>query len=288
MSKSVYLVEKFISLEGEGPYTGYPTIYARLAGCNLRCKGFNNPEMKDVLDFDPKDYNSLNDLPSIIRGCDSNYAVDAKKFNHLWKKIYPQELYDELLSLSPTESFKTKNGLNYALSITGGEPTIHQEFLIEFFDHIILNDHLPLPDKVIIETNATIPLTNEFLDILSELSVYTNIVWANSLKLSNSGEDIRKTINYDILRDQMDLRLETEQYFKFVTDGSQRILDEIHQVIRGFKHIVDRESILLMPEACNYNQLIEVGRKVANQCIDNGYVFCNRLQNVLWDNQIGT
>lgn len=37
LSKSYPVVEIFKSIEGEGIRTGYPTIFVRFAGCNLRC-----------------------------------------------------------------------------------------------------------------------------------------------------------------------------------------------------------------------------------------------------------
>lgn len=290
-SKTAYLVETFISLEGEGPYTGYPTVYARLGGCNLRCKGFNNPDMLDVLDFNPKDYNNLKELPPITRGCDSNYAVDSAKFSHLWKKVTALELINEILELLPNKHWKSVNtGLPYILSITGGEPTIHQDFLIEFC-HLLLNTSCNFPQIIIIETNATIELKEEFWNVLSDLALRnTHIVWSNSLKLSNSGEDLSNTIKPQVLLDQSNIGGSREQYFKFVVDGSDAILHEIEKIIEDnhLHAIINHSNIYLMPAACNNKQLVETGRIVAEQCIKYGYKFCNRLQNVLWDNEIAT
>jgi organic radical activating enzyme len=72
--------ETFFSIEGEAKYSGHPTVYIRFARCNFQCKGFGNPTNEDttdvkVLGFNPKDYNTLETIPLIVKGCDSIYST---------------------------------------------------------------------------------------------------------------------------------------------------------------------------------------------------------------------
>ena len=57
------IVEIFDSIQGEGRYTGYPTTFVRLAGCNLRCPW-----------------------------CDTKYAYDVDKF----PDISPQKIAEKV------------------------------------------------------------------------------------------------------------------------------------------------------------------------------------------------
>ena len=40
MSKEFYYSETFYSMQGEGHYTGRPTVWLRYFLCNLQCNGF--------------------------------------------------------------------------------------------------------------------------------------------------------------------------------------------------------------------------------------------------------
>ena len=98
--------EIFYSIQGEGKYIGYPSIFVRVGGCNLKCPGFSK------------------------NGCDSFYAVD-KKYSSKWKYLDIEEIKEEI-----------KRYLNYKphLVITGGEPTLFYKQLyplIEWFDNLI-------------------------------------------------------------------------------------------------------------------------------------------------------
>ena len=290
MSTSAFVVETFISLEGEGFYTGHPTVFVRLGGCNLTCKGFNNPNLEEVLDFNPKDYSNLSDLPAITKGCDSNYAV-SNKFSHLWTKMTPKELLNNLTNnLLPNKNWSTRSKNNYILSITGGEPTLHQDFIAEFLIELYDNVYY-VPEIILIETNGTLNLRESFINDLNSIVESENIlfVWSNSLKLSNSGEDINKTINPKVLRQQLQVE-NSKQYFKFVVDGSNAAIEEIEDIIDKYNlsDIINPWNIYLMPAACTNTQLLETGRLVADQCIEFGYKFSTRLQNTLWNNEVGT
>lgn len=37
--KNLDIQEIFLTIQGEGPFTGYPAVFIRLAGCNLQCPG---------------------------------------------------------------------------------------------------------------------------------------------------------------------------------------------------------------------------------------------------------
>jgi 7-carboxy-7-deazaguanine synthase len=55
-SKSLLVSELFYSLQGESAYAGYPCVFIRLAGCNLRCTycdaryAYNEPGQQQTLD----------------------------------------------------------------------------------------------------------------------------------------------------------------------------------------------------------------------------------------------
>src|SRR5208282_1314420 len=102
--------EVFLSIEGEARYSGHPTIYIRFARCNFQCKGFNNPTndvepdgYATLMDpkgtvFEPKNYKTLQEIPLIHKGCDSQYAVNPK-FAHMWHKGDEKELAAEVLKV---------------------------------------------------------------------------------------------------------------------------------------------------------------------------------------------
>lgn len=127
--------EIFMSLEGEGPFTSHPVNYLRLARCNFKCAGFNNPnKLRDSkgyapLGFIPKDFTSLQDLPLISTGCDSQYSVNPE-FSHMWEKLTTSEVAQRLVDNIPAKKWKhPKTGLPVICSITGGEPTLRAKQL---------------------------------------------------------------------------------------------------------------------------------------------------------------
>ncbi len=154
------VVEIFYSLQGEGRYIGHPSLFIRLAGCNMTCPG----------------------LP-----CDTVRAVDAKSFADGWVRYDTatnliSAVYDAIDS-------KTKTVPKHIV-ITGGEPTIHfaNPVFLELAKHFVESDFL-----ITVETNATVALDFEANPILG------NFIFSMSVKLSNSGEAYAKRIKLDVI-----------------------------------------------------------------------------------------
>lgn len=90
---NAYISEIYASIQGEGPYTGEPQIFLRLAGCPLRC-----------------DY------------CDTPASLTAKGHPQKTSK----RVRDEIVKLARKNNIQT-------ISVTGGEPLAQVGFLKELF-----------------------------------------------------------------------------------------------------------------------------------------------------------
>lgn len=138
----------FETIEGEGHLVGKPSIFMRLAMCNLTCIGFKSP-----------------DSPF---GCDS-YVSWSKK-NKL--------SFDEIFKIFEDDDYINKLKGNHVLKITGGEPLIQQKALIDFIEAFYRKyDFYPGID---FETNCTIQPASFWESIAATFTV--------SPKLSTNGD----------------------------------------------------------------------------------------------------
>ena len=94
MENNLIVSEKFTSIQGEGQTMGKPSIFLRLAGCNLLCKS-------------------------------SSWVCDSIE---VWKKGILTNFKDVF---TPKEVQKLREG--HHLIVTGGEPLLHQRRLHGFF-----------------------------------------------------------------------------------------------------------------------------------------------------------
>jgi organic radical activating enzyme len=301
--------EVFMSIEGEGPKSGFPTAYIRFARCNFTCGRFNNPDNNiddkryAVLDFDPADITSLSQMKPVEVGCDTQYSVNPK-FSHIWKKGTEDDLVEELMNIVPHNQWANPHtGLKTILSLTGGEPTQRWKTLSTLLNHPRLDDL----ETVLFETNCAVPFKPEFIDSLSEWiktgqqnGVNRKIIWSNSPKLSASGEPWEKAIIPDIAVQQREVLTCVGfmngspdnymlQYFKFVCGPKQRDFDEVEKAMEeyyaaGIPRSVD---VLIMPESCTEEQQIDIAADVADMCIDKGFIYCHRVHNSVYANAIG-
>lgn len=295
-----------MSIEGEGPLSGHPTAYIRFARCNFTCGKFNNPKgsVDDngyaPLNFDPNKIRSLNDFNPIEIGCDTQYSVNPK-FRHIWKMGDETTLANEIISVLPDKQWKSKEtGLPIILSLTGGEPMLSWKTIPTLLNHKMFSDL----ETIIIETNCAVPFKYKFIsDIIEwitlgyERNLNRTVVWSNSPKLSSSGEPWNKAIRPEIARLQLEisttenhiLPIQNIQYFKFVCGPNKRDFDEVKKAMTEYYKagIPKTSKVYIMPESCTEEQQTNIAARVADMCIQYGYIYCHRIHNSVYANAIG-
>lgn len=299
--------EVFMSIEGEARYSGHPTVYIRFARCNFQCRGFNNPQNlveKDgyaTLGFEPEKFSTLNDIPLLKLGCDSQYAVNPR-FAHMWGQGDEKALAAKVLEVLPHNTFVnpvTKKRV--ILSLTGGEPTIRLKFWIPILEEL----YTAGMRTILVETNCAAPMRDKDLTALYDwqkskhsynVEDHVKIVWSNSPKIRMSGEAWEEAIRPEIAIKQYKdpatshERSFTEQYFKFVCGPNEEDFSEVAQAMEEYyKAGISRDSdVYIMPVACTEEQQQEISAKVASMCMDKGYIYCHRIQNSVFGNGVGT
>jgi len=301
MKKTCEISEIFVSLEGEGPYTARPTAYIRFARCQFTCAGFNNPTHEcdakgyAPLGFDPAAYKSLNEIPLVTKGCDSQYAVNPT-FAHMWEKLTIDEIAERLRAIIPHGQWvHPETGLPVILSLTGGEPTLHWKRFNELLNHPFISQC----KHILVETNCAVPLTWELIGDANEWLAKDETrrwTWSNSPKLSASGEPWDKAVRPEIAAKQLmvtgaEFKNQVDQYFKFVCGPVEEQFDEVAKAMETY-YTVEQNSkkpnVYIMPEACQQSDQASIAQQVAKMCMDRGYLYCHRLHLELFGNGVGT
>ena len=151
----------FHTIEGEGRLLGTPSIFMRLFGCNLTCKGWSSP-----------------DSPN---GCDS-YISWSKKNKYT---------FDEMFGFYERQGFIEKLKRGDVWKITGGEPTLRQDPLLTFVR--AFQEKYQFQPRIDFETNATLPFKEDWV------SKEFNVSFTTSPKFSSNGDPENRTYNPDVL-----------------------------------------------------------------------------------------
>ncbi|EAH8344719.1 7-carboxy-7-deazaguanine synthase QueE [Campylobacter coli] len=244
------LVESFLSIQGEGKYSGKLAIFMRFAGCNFNCSGFEVKLIKNE---------------KVLKGCDTIRAVFTKEFNKEYENLNASELFKRVLDL--------KKDFDPIVVITGGEPLIHHENLefIHFIQTLLENNF-----EVHFESNGSIELDFE------KYPFYKECIFALSVKLQNSGMSKEKRLNINALKAFK--QYAKDSFYKFVLNSSQLESSalEILEILEKAPN-----EIFCMPMGENEQNLKQNALKIAEFCIKNGYNYSDRIHIRLWNDKEG-
>jgi len=276
--------ELFRSVQGEGKYTGVPTLWLRFWGCNFKCEGFSqsNPQSQStyINPFDGVDvsaFETMEDLPVIQYGCDSIYSWH-KSFQHLSHQATAAQICDRLEAILPNGKF----GTSYHMAFTGGEPIISQNGILDVLRELERRENVP--KFITVETNGTQVVREE---LSSWISDYTGEwMWSVSPKLSASGESWSDAIKPEIVSSYK--ALSDAGQLKFVVNGTQQTWDDVHKAVELYRAAGIDWEITVMPCGATKEQQEAIQADICEQAIEYGYRFSARLHNWLWGNKVGT
>lgn len=301
MSRKTRYSEIFNSIQGEGHYTGIPTVWLRYFLCNLQCNGFgqDEPTNPDSWDLpyeliDVKDITRVEDLPVFEKGCDSSYTW-AKKFRHLMNEGTGAEIKERMQDAMRTES--NPEGLflhpiskqRMHLCFTGGEPLMKhgQQSSIDVIAEFIREGNKPA--SVTYETNGTQKLTDEFIAAWDEYIAVHNIelFFSVSPKLwTVAGEEVKKAIKPEVVAQYHSMSPAGQ--LKFVVGDAQEQWDDMEEQLAKFREAGVDYPVWIMPTGAREEEQIASGGDVATRAFERGYNVSARVHTYLFGNAIGT
>lgn len=151
----------FYTIEGEGEHIGKPSVFMRLAMCNLTCQGF-----------------ASEDSP---HGCDSFVSWSVKN----------KMTFDEIFKMMEDNNYIEHLRNRAILKITGGEPLIQQKQLLKLME--AFKEKYKFIPAIDFETNATLVPDLQWID--KYFASFTT-----SPKLTTNGDPEEKTYIPNVLK----------------------------------------------------------------------------------------
>lgn len=249
MSKENHLAvaEAFYSIQGEAQTMGRPSIFIRLAGCNLMCGGKGTEK-------DGKLHNGA------TWRCDTiEVWLKGKKKSH-------EELIQEL---DARFGFLTRLKHGSHLIITGGEPLLQQNQIVSFLYY--LSAQYGIEPFTEIETNGTIEPIYDLECLVDLFNV--------SPKLTNSGES-NQSRDTGALKKFANLNAQ----YKFVVSEDEEI-QEVISIMTKYK--LKPVDVWLMPAASDRDTLNKVSKYVIQNAMTYGLNYSHRLHIEIWNQKTG-
>lgn len=297
------------TIQGEGNYTGYPTVWVRFFGCNFECAGFGQDNLDDpstwilpYKDFDISTVNSVEELPVWKYGCDSSYSW-AAKYKNLVHNDTAEDIVKKLMEVNanqfnPDGLFKHPiSGQETHLAFTGGEPMLQQPAMVDILENFHLADNMP--SHITIETNGSRPIKDVLADFISERLAMSDEFggyvpdvrgkvewfWSVSPKLRASGEKWSKAINPEVVAGYA--KISNHGQLKYVVDGSDETWDEVTRATKEFRDAGVNWPVWIMPVGATMEDQENIQAKITEQAVERGYNVAARVHAWIFSNIIG-
>lgn len=299
--KHIKYSEIFYSFQGEGYFTGVPTVWLRLWSCNLECSGFGQKEPNKASTWelpyktvDISKITKLEELPVFNYGCDSSYSWSSK-FKHLAHTNTVDEVVDRLINLLPNKSFTQNNkypdSKDIHLAFTGGEPMLWQDSMIEVVTEMINRGNFP--HRITVETNGTKKLSESLKKSIETWHRAFDIrwFWSISPKLYYvSGEQL--AVDLDVIASYTDVGYFSQ--LKFVLNNTESAWDEVDMYVKRLEdeYMINNVPIYIMPVGATVDSQTGTINKdlaeIANKALARGWRVSGRLHANIYGNSIGT
>lgn len=280
------------TFQGEGIYTGRPTVWLRLWGCNFSCKGFGQDKPEDpstyeldYLKIDPSEYKTMEALPVFHRGCDSSYSW-AKKFSHLAHQDTAEDICTKIEAVLPGGKFKhPQSGQWHHMAFTGGEPMMSQTAIVDVMDNFAKRGNIP--KFVTIETNGTQQPRPAFHNLFVDHAHRTGgeLFWSVSPKLYLSGEMWDNAIKPENLA--LYQAISDSGQLKYVCNGTDRNWDEVARATELYRNAGIDWDVWIMPVGADREMQESHQARIAEQAIERGYSVAIRVHTLVFGNIIG-
>lgn len=224
--------EIFRSIQGEGPAIGRPRTFVRLSGCNLHCVW-----------------------------CDTAYTWNWAGTPFAHQNGTKFEIGAEMLKLSAIETAARIKALpSEGVVITGGEPLLQTEAVVELIDALRADDHRAIVD---IESNGSIVPSDELIERIDYFVI--------SPKLAHAGNDQTVALKPEALRRYAEL---PSASYKFVCTTAADV-DAAAKLSAAYNFAPQR--IYIMPEGTTSEAILARGARLIDSVIKHGFNYSDRL-----------
>ena len=266
--------EIFTSIQGEGKYTGYPSVFIRLVGCNLRCVFAGGSICDSAYTShrpEPANYHNVTEVLTEIKRQFKELGIDLNN-----KYTIPKHFV-----------------------ITGGEPMRQQPGIVDLLVEIenwltggykINSQVFPKP---FVDLFSIPPMlsTSEYFDMVED-DVQKRI--PKKAQERHKRERINYPAVYSYFLYGYDVQL------KFVYSNKSNIT-EIEEWLKGLINYIDNfeeqtgrymskedieewvySKVMIMPEGETIDQITQKSQELAELCILKGWKFTDRLHIRIW------
>jgi organic radical activating enzyme len=280
------------TIQAEGHFTGRPTVWIRLWGCNFSCNGFGQKDPTDSTTWDlsyenikVEDYKSMEELPVFSTGCDSSYSW-AQKFQHLSHKDTAEGIVNKLRDLLPGRQWAHPKSEQYHhLAFTGGEPMMSQTAIVDIMKQF--DEQGESPRYVTIETNGTQMPRPDFVRVMGEWAARpgNELFWSVSPKLYLSGEAWDQAIQPEVVSAYRDIS--DHGQLKYVSDGADRSWEEVEEATELYREEGIQWDVWIMPVGARKEEQEEHQAAIAEQAVERGYSVAARVHCWIFGNILG-